>query len=106
MFNTDIYLDMLFFRYRDIQEDSKVVAWLWQTLEEFSNGERVLFLKFVSGRSRLPSNVADISQRFQITKIDKVSPQYFSNTIIFATQICIYTTSMKLHKIKLYILHS
>ena len=55
-------------RYRDgtSQEDS-VVQWLWQTLESFTVEERILFLRFVSGRSRLPTRVSEIPQRFQIS---------------------------------------
>ena len=60
------------FRYRDICESDQLVTWLWQTLESFTNEERLLFLRFVSGRSRLPTNVNDISQRFQIMKWGKV----------------------------------
>ncbi|XP_070543560.1 probable E3 ubiquitin-protein ligase HERC1 isoform X2 [Ptychodera flava] len=58
-------------RYREIDESHHLVQWLWQTLEEFTNEERILFMRFVSGRSRLPANVADISQRFQIMKVDR-----------------------------------
>ncbi|KAM7392705.1 hypothetical protein PAMA_007702 [Pampus argenteus] len=58
-------------RYRDITESHQLVGWFWQSLEEFTNEERVLFLRFVSGRSRLPSNPADISQKFQIIKVDR-----------------------------------
>ncbi len=46
---------------------SPIVSWLWQVLESFSNEERILFLRFVSGRSRLPTRVSEISQRFQIS---------------------------------------
>uniref|UniRef100_A0A3Q2PFM6 HECT domain-containing protein n=1 Tax=Fundulus heteroclitus TaxID=8078 RepID=A0A3Q2PFM6_FUNHE len=59
-------------RYRDITESHQLIRWFWQSLEEFTNEERVLFLRFVSGRSRLPSNPADISQKFQIIKVDRV----------------------------------
>ncbi|KAG7482610.1 putative E3 ubiquitin-protein ligase HERC1 isoform X1 [Solea senegalensis] len=58
-------------RYREVDEQHSLVQWFWQTLEEFSNEERVLFMRFVSGRSRLPANTADISQRFQIMKVDR-----------------------------------
>ncbi|XP_077942009.1 putative E3 ubiquitin-protein ligase HERC1 isoform X9 [Gasterosteus aculeatus] len=58
-------------RYREVEEQHSLVQWFWQTLEEFSNEERVLFMRFVSGRSRLPANTADISQRFQIMKVDR-----------------------------------
>ena len=60
-------------RYREVDEQHALVQWFWQTLDEFSNEERVLFMRFVSGRSRLPANTADISQRFQIMKVDRVS---------------------------------
>ncbi|XP_077988697.1 putative E3 ubiquitin-protein ligase HERC1 [Glandiceps talaboti] len=58
-------------RYREIDENHHLVLWLWQTLEEYTNDERILFMRFVSGRSRLPASVADISQRFQIMKVDR-----------------------------------
>ncbi|XP_035381674.1 probable E3 ubiquitin-protein ligase HERC1 isoform X2 [Electrophorus electricus] len=58
-------------RYREVEEQQQLVQWFWQTLEEFSNEERMLFMRFVSGRSRLPANTADISQRFQIMKVDR-----------------------------------
>ncbi|XP_076815901.1 putative E3 ubiquitin-protein ligase HERC1 [Clavelina lepadiformis] len=58
-------------RYRDTAEDSELITWMWQTLEEFNREERVLFLKFVSGRSRLPVSPADLPQRFQVLKIER-----------------------------------
>nr|XP_026694983.1 probable E3 ubiquitin-protein ligase HERC1 isoform X2 [Ciona intestinalis] len=58
-------------RYRDVAEDSELIHWLWQTLEELNRDERVLFLKFVSGRSRLPVHPVDMPQRFQVMKIDR-----------------------------------
>uniref|UniRef100_A0A8C4T5L3 HECT domain-containing protein n=1 Tax=Erpetoichthys calabaricus TaxID=27687 RepID=A0A8C4T5L3_ERPCA len=62
-------------RYRDISDSHQMISWLWKTLEEFTNEERVLFLRFVSGRSRLPANTADITQKFQIIKVDRVRRQ-------------------------------
>nr|CAD7264868.1 unnamed protein product [Timema shepardi] len=58
-------------RYRELDESHTLVQWLWDTLEGFSNAERVLFMRFVSGRSRLPANLADLSQRFQVMKVDR-----------------------------------
>lgn len=58
-------------RYRDMDETEPVIKWLWEVLEEFESSQRVLFLKFVSGRSRLPVNANDLSQKFQIMKVDK-----------------------------------
>ena len=62
-----------FGRYREVDESNELIQWFWQVLESFSNDERILFMRFVSGRSRLPANPADISQRFQIMKVDRVS---------------------------------
>ena len=61
-----------YFRYREIDESHHLVKWFWEILESFTNDERILFMRFVSGRSRLPTNPADITQRFQILKIDRV----------------------------------
>ncbi|XP_068081364.1 probable E3 ubiquitin-protein ligase HERC1 [Anabrus simplex] len=58
-------------RYRELDESSLLVQWLWDVLESFTNAERVLFMRFVSGRSRLPANLADLSQRFQVMKVDR-----------------------------------
>ena len=44
------------------------MQWLWQTLDLFTNEEKILFLRFVSGRSRLPTRVSEIPQRFQVMK--------------------------------------
>ena len=60
-------------RYREVDESHQLVQWFWQALEALTNDERILFMRFVSGRSRLPANPADISQRFQIMKVDRVS---------------------------------
>jgi E3 ubiquitin-protein ligase HERC1 len=70
-----MYIYDLFFssRYRGIDEKIEVIAWFWEVLESFSNDERIQFLRFVSGRTRLPANPADISQRFQIMMSDRVS---------------------------------
>lgn len=53
-------------RYRELDENHQLVKWLWNILENFTDNERVLFMRFVSGRSRLPANLADLSQRFQV----------------------------------------
>ncbi|KAJ8304108.1 hypothetical protein KUTeg_017691 [Tegillarca granosa] len=58
-------------RYRGIDEKCDVVQWFWEVLEAFSNDERIQFLRFVSGRTRLPANPSDISQRFQIMNSDR-----------------------------------
>ncbi|KAK7005584.1 putative E3 ubiquitin-protein ligase herc1 [Halocaridina rubra] len=58
-------------RYREVDEHDPLIVWLWAILESFSPCERVLFVRFVSGRSRLPANLADLSQRFQVMRVDR-----------------------------------
>jgi len=68
-----VHICLLMFRYKDnTSGDQEVVQWLWQTLESFSNEEKVLFLKFVSGRSRLPQRISDIPQRFVLSVFEQV----------------------------------
>ena len=61
------------FRYRELKPTSSSVVWLWEILESLDQDERILFLRFVSGRSRLPANIADFPQKLQIIGIEKVS---------------------------------
>lgn len=68
------YLNVYYYsyRYKDGTSTDDVYLWLWQALESYSNEERMLFLRFVSGQSRLPTRVSDISQRFQLSKGGRV----------------------------------
>nr|XP_014345328.1 PREDICTED: probable E3 ubiquitin-protein ligase HERC1 [Latimeria chalumnae] len=80
-------------RYRDADESLPLIGWLWQTLQEFSNEERVLFLRFVSGRSRLPDNAADVMQRFQIIRVDRpVNGLPTAQTCFFQLRLPPYTS--------------
>lgn len=49
-----------------MDENSHIAQWLWDILNSFLDSEKVLFLRFVCGRSRLPSNLSDFSQHFQV----------------------------------------
>lgn len=51
------------------------MQWFWDVMEDFTNQERSLFLRFVWGRTRLPRTIADFRGRdFVIQIIDKYSP--------------------------------
>ena len=56
-------------RYRDLEETSTLAEWFWTVVENFTPQEKVLFLRFISGRSRLPANIEDLSQRFQVSRV-------------------------------------
>ncbi|KAL4617326.1 putative E3 ubiquitin-protein ligase HERC1 [Arapaima gigas] len=94
-------------RYRDITENHQLIGWLWQSLEEFTNEERVLFLRFVSGRSRLPSNPADITQKFQIIKVDRpINGLPTAQTCFFQLRLPPYTSQAVLAERLRYSIHN
>lgn len=105
----EVSVDMLkkLVRYRDITESQQLIGWFWQSLEEFTNEERVLFLRFVSGRSRLPSNPADISQKFQIIKVDRpVNGLPTAQTCFFLLRLPPYTSQAILAERLRYSIHN
>ncbi len=76
--HVDLLTTIVLPRYRDnLSEGDHLVRWLWQTLDSFTNEEKILFLRFVSGRSRLPARVSEIPQRFQIMKWGQVRRQRY-----------------------------
>ncbi|XP_034166972.2 probable E3 ubiquitin-protein ligase HERC1 isoform X4 [Pangasianodon hypophthalmus] len=94
-------------RYRDITANHQLIGWLWQSLEEFTNEERVLFLRFVSGRSRLPSNPADIMQKFQIIKVDRpLNGLPTAQTCFFQLRLPPYTSQAVLAERLRYSIHN
>ena len=68
-------------RYRGMDDHHVLVQWLWTVLENFTNDERIQFLRFISGRTRLPSNPSDITQRFQIMKSDRVMSHFLGSIL-------------------------
>jgi len=47
-------------------KDTKVVSYLFQALEGFTQAQRKAFLRFCWGRNRLPYSQTDFKQKFQI----------------------------------------
>ncbi|XP_073987726.1 E3 ubiquitin-protein ligase HERC2 isoform X1 [Rhodnius prolixus] len=61
--------------YKGVDITSPLVQWFWEVMEEFSNQERSLFLRFVWGRTRLPRTIADFRGRdFVLQILDKYNP--------------------------------
>ncbi|KAF6037595.1 HERC2 [Bugula neritina] len=61
--------------YKGVDSTDNLISWFWQVMEEFSNIERSLFLRFVWGRTRLPRTVADFRGRdFVLQVMDKYEP--------------------------------
>jgi E3 ubiquitin-protein ligase HERC2 len=52
--------------------ESKVITWFWEVLEEMTPEQRVAFVRFTWGRTRLPRTRADFkSVQFQITGLER-----------------------------------
>ena len=49
--------------YKGIDATASLVQWFWEVMEDLSNTERSLFLRFVWGRTRLPRTIADFRGR-------------------------------------------
>ncbi|XP_072748341.1 E3 ubiquitin-protein ligase HERC2 [Anoplolepis gracilipes] len=61
--------------YKGIEAIAPLVQWFWEVMDEFSNQERSLFLRFVWGRTRLPRTIADFRGRdFVLQVMDKYNP--------------------------------
>ncbi|CAG7818352.1 unnamed protein product [Allacma fusca] len=61
--------------YKGIDPSAPLIQWFWEVMEEFTNQERSLFLRFVWGRTRLPRTIADFRGRdFVIQIMDKYNP--------------------------------
>ncbi|XP_038055580.1 E3 ubiquitin-protein ligase HERC2-like [Patiria miniata] len=64
--------------YKGIDAAAPLVQWFWEVMEDFTNTERSLFLRFVWGRTRLPRTIADFRGRdFVLQVLDKYSPPDF-----------------------------
>ncbi|KAK7467957.1 hypothetical protein BaRGS_00036800 [Batillaria attramentaria] len=80
-------------RYRGLDENHVLIKWFWTILEDFTNEERIQFLRFISGRTRLPSNPADITQRFQIMTSDRgLDSLPTSQTCFFQLRLPMYSS--------------
>ncbi|XP_055600343.1 probable E3 ubiquitin-protein ligase HERC2 isoform X2 [Uranotaenia lowii] len=61
--------------YKGVESTASLVQWFWEVMEEFTNQERSLFLRFVWGRTRLPRTIADFRGRdFVLQVLDKYNP--------------------------------
>ncbi|XP_054728194.1 probable E3 ubiquitin-protein ligase HERC2 [Anastrepha obliqua] len=95
--------------YKGFDPNSALVTWFWEVMEEFSNQERSLFLRFVWGRTRLPRTIADFRGRdFVLQVLDKSPPDNFlpeSYTCFFLLKMPRYSCkAVLLEKLK-YAIH-
>merc|ERR1712242_23204 len=50
------------------EDGDKVKDWFFKAIDEFTDEERSQYLKFVSGKSRLPSNLKSVTHIFTLLK--------------------------------------
>jgi hypothetical protein len=55
-----------------IDANSSLIQWFWDVMEEFTNQERSLFLRFVWGRTRLPRTIADFRGRDFVLQVSVI----------------------------------
>ncbi|XP_075228227.1 E3 ubiquitin-protein ligase HERC2 isoform X3 [Lycorma delicatula] len=96
--------------YKGVDVHSPLVQWFWDVMEEFSNQERSLFLRFVWGRTRLPRTIADFRGRdFVLQVLDKYNPpDHFlpeSYTCFFLLKMPRYSSKLILREKLKYAIH-
>ncbi|XP_025832237.1 E3 ubiquitin-protein ligase HERC2 [Agrilus planipennis] len=96
--------------YKGVDGSAPLIHWFWDVMEEFSNQERSLFLRFVWGRTRLPRTIADFRGRdFVIQVLDKYNPpDYFlpeSYTCFFLLKMPRYSCKHVLREKLKYAIH-
>jgi hypothetical protein len=67
----------------------------WQAMEEFSNEERSMFIKFTWGRSRLPLTAEGFPQRFKLQSFNKTPADSYlpvAHTCFFSLELPRYST--------------
>lgn len=58
----DVALLKKYTEYKGPSESDQHIVWFWEVLESFTAEERVRFLRFVSGRTRLPTVESELSR--------------------------------------------
>jgi hypothetical protein len=110
--NVDISLLRQCTEYEDILPDSKTVIMFWELLEEFSDEERTLFLRFVWARSRLPTSSQESTMNFKLQGSqgpakkfpDKYLPH--AQTCFFSFSLPEYSTKEIMREKILYAIHN
>ena len=90
------------------EPNSKVILNFWKALESFTEEEKSLYLKFVSGRTRLP-DARSINFVHKIQKLNKRNPDDYmptSTTCYFTLNLPEYSTYEILRDKLRYVIHN
>ncbi|GMF16116.1 unnamed protein product [Phytophthora lilii] len=89
------------------------IIWFWRALRDFSHEERSAFLRFVWGRSRLPSSADEFPQRFKLQSfnqqragrsVDAYMP--VAHTCFFSVEIPAYSSESVLREKLMYAIYN
>lgn len=91
--NPDIDVDLLkrVVEYEGFEATDSVVEYFWETLREFTNGERKKFLQFVWARNRLPMKESDFEAPF---KIQRDSSEQNKDKALPSASTCFFSLSL------------
>ncbi|KAF4134020.1 Ubiquitin-transferase HECT domain-containing protein [Phytophthora infestans] len=78
------------------------IAYFWDALAEFSDEQKSSFLRFVWGRSRLPTHAADFTQDFKISGLPKAAGRAdmylpIAHTCFFSIDLPAYSCREVMH---------
>lgn len=76
----------------NVSADHKVVKWFWQMFENFTQEERRKYLKFVWGRSKLPSDTSTLRDKHNVHVMSHMNKEALpeSHTCFFTVDLAPY----------------
>lgn len=87
---------MLYVLSLGIEATAPLIQWFWEVMEEFSNQERSLFLRFVWGRTRLPRTIADFRGRDFVLQVMSGDSPKISNAFFFFSKLFTFVVTVYL----------
>jgi hypothetical protein len=98
--------------YDGLDPNSQLVSNFWSVLEEMTDEERTLFLRFVWARSRMPSSTQDLLMNFKLQAVHgeaQTTPDLYlphAQTCFFSLGLPPYSTKEILREKLLYAIHN
>jgi len=106
-FNVDLLQECT--EYSSCSPQDQHVIWFWECLRLYSDDECSAFLRFVWGRSRLPTSAGDFSQLFKIQAFSRSPADTYlpvSHTCFFSLELPRYSSLKILSERLLYAIYN
>lgn len=78
--------------YQGCSESDLVIEFFWKCLDDFTQEERAMYLRFVWGRSRLPLTSKDFSKKHKIQMMRKTS--YDADYMLPVSHTCFFSIEL------------